>query len=323
VGDAFEAFYRDHLVPALAPFEARRRHVQSRMLLGGLIAGGAAAALLPFAPAGFWSKLLPVAPAWFWLGGAALLLFLIVSMAVWGWARPRYVAQFKEHVIGAIARFVDPGLSFMASGGISQDMFEASGIFSEQPDRYRSEDLVHGTVGRTALEFAEVHAEEKHTDSKGNERWDTIFRGVLLVADFNKDFQGITVVLPDVAERLLGRFGQTLQSLGGDLVRLEDPDFERAFVVRSSDQVEARYILSPALMQRILAFSAKARCRPSLSFCHSRLFLALPESRDLFEPPLFRSPVRRNVVGTYLHDLQLAVGVVEDLNLNTRIWSKA
>jgi Protein of unknown function (DUF3137) len=146
---------------------------------------------------------------------------------------------------------------------------------------------------------------------------------VLLVADFNKRFQGTTVVLPDVAERLLGRFGQALQSLGGDLVRLEDPDFERAFVVRSSDQVEARYILSPALMQRILAFTAKAQCRPSLSFCQSRLFLALPERRDLFEPPLFRSPLARDLVGTYLADLQLSVGVVEDLNLNTRIWSKA
>jgi hypothetical protein len=320
----FEAFYRDQLVPALAPLEEQRRRALGRVAVASPIVAGVGAVALLFVPAELWDALLELAPAWVWLGGAAALLFLLTAGVVWGASRGGYVRQFKETAIPAIARFVDPGLAFVAARGIDQRTFEASGIFSQEPDRYRSEDLVFGTVGRTTLEFSEVLAEKKHKDSKGRTSWSTIFRGVFLVADFNKHFHGETVVRPDFAERLLGRFGQALQGLGNStLVKLEDPEFERAFVVHSSDQVEARYILSPALMQRILAFSAKVKTRPALSFCQSRLFLALSESRNLFEPPLFGSLLALGLFTTYLRDLELAVGVVEDLNLNTRIWSKS
>ena len=72
------------------------------------------------------------------------------------------------------------------------------------------------------------------------------------MADFNKNFNGHTVVLPDTAEKILGKFGQSLQSMSsrGELVKLEDPEFEKEFCVYGDDQVEARYILSPALMKR-------------------------------------------------------------------------
>ena len=42
-------------------------------------------------------------------------------------------------------------------------------------------------------------------------------------ADFNKDFQGATVVLPDVAQRRLGFLGQQLQAMNiarGQLIKL-------------------------------------------------------------------------------------------------------
>lgn len=39
-----------------------------------------------------------------------------------------------------------------------------------------------------------------------------------------------------------------------DVVRLEDPEFEKIFVVYSSDEVEARYILSTSFMERLVEF---------------------------------------------------------------------
>ena len=41
------------------------------------------------------------------------------------------------------------------------------------------------------------------------------------------------------------------------LVKLEDPEFEKHFVVSGEDQVEARYILSTCLMQRLTDFRNK------------------------------------------------------------------
>ena len=48
--------------------------------------------------------------------------------------------------------------------------------------------------------------------------------------------------------------GQKLQSFTTafskrQLIKLEDPEFEKLFAVYGDDQIEARYILTPALMQ--------------------------------------------------------------------------
>ena len=71
----------------------------------------------------------------------------------------------------------------------------------------------------------------------------------------------MTLLYPDTAEKMFGKFGQSLQSLNGkmahggrDVVKLEDPEFEKEFVVYAHDQVEARYVLSPSLMRRLLEF---------------------------------------------------------------------
>jgi len=150
---------------------------------------------------------------------------------------------------------------------------------------------------------------------------------MLFIADFNKHFHGRTFVLPDLAQRLLGRIGQALQGIAsggrGDLVKLEDPEFERAFVVYSDDQVEARYILSPSLMRRILDVREKAGGRVYLAFRGSQLYLAMSQGRNLFEPPRRGTWLSQAAAEQHLRDLQLLVGFVEDLNLNTRIWTKA
>ena len=101
-----------------------------------------------------------------------------------------------------------------------------------------------------------------------------------------------------------------------------DPEFEKLFVVYGTDQIESRYILSPALMQRIVEFKTKRQKPIYLSFVGSSIFVALSETRPLFEPKIFSSILDFKTVCGYFEDLRVAVEIVEDLNLNTRIWSK-
>ncbi len=241
-----------------------------------------------------------------------------------------YAASFKTAVIAPLIKFVDPALAYNPSQSIPQETFIRSRMFNTKPDRYKGDDLVSGKVGATQMSFSEVHAEYKTTtrDSKGHTHthWHTIFKGLLFVGDFNKDFHGATVVSPDVAERLLGRFGQALQGMTFlsdlKLVKLEDPEFEKLFVVYSHDQIEARYILSTSLMERIVRFRNKTGNDISLSFVGSRVFVAIPLTKDMFEPKVFQTLLSFDMIREYFEDISLAVGIVEDLNLNTRIWSK-
>jgi hypothetical protein len=132
-------------------------------------------------------------------------------------------------------------------------------------------------------------------------------------------------VLPDTAENLFGSFGKMLQqwNISRDpLIKLEDPEFERCFVAYGNDQVQARYILSTSLMERIVAFRKKADRPIYLSFVDSKVFVAVSYTRNLFEPKLLGTIMDFDRLCQYSEDLSLAVGIVDDLNLNTRIWTK-
>jgi hypothetical protein len=199
-----------------------------------------------------------------------------------------------------------------------------SQIFKTTPNRYKGDDYVFGKIGQTQIEFCELNA--LHETRSGKHKTVTIiFKGLFFIADFNKDFSSQTVVLPDLAEKAFGFLGQKLQAMNfsrGQLVKLEDPEFEQEFVVYSNNQIDARYILSLSLMERIVDFKKKTGKDISLSFIGSKLFVAIPYNKPLFEPNIFKTLLNFDSIREYFDDLQLAVEIVEDMNLNTRIWSK-
>jgi hypothetical protein len=105
-------------------------------------------------------------------------------------------------------------------------------------------------------------------------------------------------------------------------VKLEDPEFEKMFAVSSTDQIEARYILSPSMMRRLLDLRARHGNELHISFIGNHIYLALPQNSDLFEPPSLRTPLTVDAVRRIIADLQSVLCIVEELDLNTRIWSK-
>ena len=65
------------------------------------------------------------------------------------------------------------------------------------------------------------------------------------------------MLLPDHLENKIGYLAQTIQGMkekyGAKFVHLEDPEFERHFAVYADDEVEARMVLTPAMMRKLTA----------------------------------------------------------------------
>lgn len=237
-----------------------------------------------------------------------------------------YESDFKHRVLTKLTKQVQPGLEYCPHDGLPKYVFEAAGLHSGDIDRYETEDLFRGKIGDTDVWFAEVKAEEERTrtDSKGNTEhyWVTIFEGILFIADFHKDFVSDVTVLPDVGEKHFGWFGKIMQNLSGNVVRLENPDFEREFVVRGYDQVEARYILTPDMQDRILELRSILGQSLHLAFRDSKLYLTFENHGNWFEPDYFRPSGDFHLLAKFVRELQYCCGIVEQLNLNTRIWTK-
>ena len=319
--EQFHGFFESDLKPILTELEAQRKRVLHSF-------GYLALAIVGFVGIG-----LLVIAAMPKVGPGVILIPLVIAFIIGAIVGPYlsrgYNQRFKTEVLSRIARFLDSSLEYRMDGTIDQSTYMASKIFPHKPDRYKGEDLVEGKIGATAIRFCELHSEYKstHTNNKGQTEteWHTIFRGLFFHGDFNKNFSGSTVVLPDSAEALFGKFGQWLQSFAFNrdhLIKMDDPEFEKLFVVYGTDQIESRYILSPALMQRIVEFKATRQRPIYLSFVGSSIFVALSETRNLFEPKIFSTILDFQTICEYFEDLRVAVEIVEDLNLNTRIWSK-
>jgi len=239
-----------------------------------------------------------------------------------------FVSDYKRRIVGEMVKFIDGNLAYNPENGIRQPAYMNSRIFLTQPDRYKCEDYVSGKIGETFIEFSEVHSEYKTEtrDSKGHRQthWHTIFKGLFFIADFNKNFAGTTVVLPDFAESTFGFLGKIFQSWNltrsEKLIKLEDPDFEKLFVVYGDDQITARYILTPGMMERLSEFRRKLNSTIYLSFRDSKVYVAVSVNKNLFEPNVFSSNDNFEVLREYFTYLDLAGRIIEELNLNTRIW---
>ena len=109
------------------------------------------------------------------------------------------------------------------------------------------------------------------------------FRGMFADAKLEKKIKGSVVVLPDHLESKLDYLAKNIQALknvnGNKLVTLEDVEFERYFAVYASDEVLARYVLTPAMMLRMTGLKKKYNRDIMLSFSGDRFYfaVAMPE----------------------------------------------
>ena len=233
-----------------------------------------------------------------------------------------YRHEFKKRVVGGIAKALEPGIEYQPYGGIGEDWFRGSQLYKTKPDRYDSEDLFSGRIGKTQIKFSEIDAAERNTDSDGNTTYSTIFKGILFVADFHKDFRSWVTVMPDIAERNFGFLGKGLQNLIGKVERLENPEFEKYFIVRGGDPVETRYLITPKMQENLLSLRERFGSDFRMALHSSSLWLALPIQSDWFEANLHTPATSKRQIKKLFSQIATIFHIVENLDLNTRIWTK-
>jgi len=253
------------------------------------------------------------------------LAAIIIGMIIIGRRKGRVGYEYKDRAIPELLKSVLPEFRYYGGSCIDEGEFNGSRLFIA-PDRYTGKDYFEGCIDKTELHFSLVHAEERyettttetddngHTTTHTEEHWRDIFKGLFFAADFNKHFSGCTLVRAGKAGLLSG--------FSSSLVKLEDPRFNQCFTVYSSDQVEARYLLTPRMMERLLEL------RDSIggfeaSFCGSSINIAAGGfPYDAFEPDVRLPCTDQGQLARILGWVFTVANVVEDLDLNTRIWSK-
>jgi hypothetical protein len=229
---------------------------------------------------------------------------------------------YKQIVVTRVVNALGHGMSYSAESRFTKQDFHDMDLYLKRVEKWKAEDEVAGR--KNAVEYAILEARGTRTEGSGkNRRTVTVFKGLIVRLDFNKHFHGHTTVVPNSDSQILGGlFGEDEERRNKALCRMESVLFEQAFSVYSTDQQEARYILTPKLMELIMETRGQfgdIRC----SFHDSSVFLTIPHNANRFEISLFGSKVTpESTVGELAQVVGLAERLVDTLDLETRIWTK-
>jgi uncharacterized protein DUF3137 len=326
------ALYEEALSPALRELDRKARRF-------GALLNAATILAAPPALLAAWRLHVrhPGEERWILPLGVVLFGHLFARMGFDGWWKRR----FKRRVLAPFVAASQDGVRYEPDGFVAPEVFQSSRLFPLRAHDYRGEDRMSGADGAVRFEVSEIsarHCIKRWSPLKriDREAWVPLFRGIFFVADFSKGIEGTTLVLPRAAGALRQEVVKAIRQEGRgkrETVELEDPEFRRVFEVLSDDQVQARYLLSPSLMSRLVEFQRDRREPFALSLTAAKLFLALFSSQDLFKPIPPRevrealasadgaqAMLRR--LGDYSQDLRFGRHLVEELNLNVRIWSR-
>jgi hypothetical protein len=196
-------------------------------------------------------------------------------------------------------------------------------LFATRTDRFRSEDEVSGKKNAVGYSLHEIEAARREQHGRQSSMV-VFFRGIIVRLDFNKNFAGHTVVVPQREGQILGGlFGESETRRSKQIVRLENVDFEKQFTVYSTNDQEARYLITPKLMELVMEAQALLGTELRLCFRENSLFVTVPQDKDRFEVQLFGEAVTpENALGDLVDVVNLAERLVDTLDLETRIWTR-
>ncbi len=145
------------------------------------------------------------------------------------------------------------------------------------------------------------------------------FRGMFGWAKHDKEFKTSMLILPDHLEDKLGYLAQNIQALkkveGNSLVKLEDTEFEHNFAVYAKDEVGARYILTPGMMQRMNELKRKFNRNIMFSFYKDTFYVAV-YMPDGFLSLKGSSLKNKNIIDEIYNDIHTSCEVLKELHLN-------
>jgi hypothetical protein len=223
---------------------------------------------------------------------------------------------FKEDIIRPIVAFISPALSYHPTEHIRSAEFRTSQFSPEGFDSYHGDDLVTGNIDGVDIKFSELNVSKKQNDDDSK----TVFSGLFFVADFHKEFTGSVILISTYTIPFVNSYSNPS---GRSKVILEDEVFNEHYTCYAHDDITARYILSPTLMERLVSFKFNYPQNPiRITFTDGKVYIGIAHYLPLFEPAVSKPLDNYPKIRGYFEELNLAVGIVHDLDLNTRIWSK-
>lgn len=192
-------------------------------------------------------------------------------------------------------------------------------------NRRTTDDNFEGCYNGVKIKISETELGYE-TGSGRNRTYTTRFKGVLISLDVDKNYKGQTFIIEKGLFGYCRKVKVSDNKLANTLstppeVFLEDVKFQKKFAVFSTDQIEARYILTPSFMERFnsLRFAFNAS-KMEAGIKDNKILIALYTGKDLFRiANLFRPICDYKQLKKMADEFACLLELVDELKLDENI----
>lgn len=225
----------------------------------------------------------------------------------------KYKKETKTDIMNMFMKFFD-GFRYEPEVGLSYYDIQDSYIFPAF-DELHTDDCFLGTYDGVGVRICEEKLISNHVWHMKTRHNVITFLGVVLELDMNKEFLYHTFVVKDK-----GMMNALNKPKGFQKVALEDVVFENSFEAYSQNQIEARYLLTTAFMERMLKLKELyGGTNIQFSFNNNKVLIAINTKKNMFEPcSLFKSNLREKQVYNVFEQFMTIFSVIDILKLNQK-----
>lgn len=234
--------------------------------------------------------------------------------------------SFFKPIIGTIIEDVEyfPKKFFNYEKVLESQLFPELPVNKNSKNReiiFKGDDAIQGYFEKKYIEFCELNISEVLKSGSESKTRD-IFHGLFLIADFKK-IQFKTIVEAELFGDFKYRNPTELKK-----IKLQNYIFNKHFSVFSQDEIEARKILSPIILENLGKFAERHNRTLRISFINNQVFFAIgigsilePSLRDLLPfKEIDKNSLEKDAYKIY-KEISLASSIVKDLRLNSHISS--
>ena len=234
--------------------------------------------------------------------------------------------EYKQKVIPKFISFFGSTLTYSAKDGITIREFNYSDLVT-RPSGFEAEDLVAGTVDGIEVRLSDVKclqsnsSNNSNSNASGGHNSSIIFYGLYAVSKLNKNIPSRVILkanhivnntVSDIASTFLGNalVGKIHEQLETNILTTGDTAFDHLYTVKCADEGVARKVLTPTLIQLVMAFQKEIKVPVDFSFFDNEVHMAL-HGVNLFEGDAHKSFTEKDISSEYFGYINMIIGVAE------------
>lgn len=267
----------------------------------------------------------------FKLIGGFIVISMLVSYGFYFYSKKNTsgtgnYTEFKKSIFSRLVRYINPKFEYIEKAHIGLPELLHSDLLVEKNYSISGSDQIIGYYNSVPFQSCNLSVTYRPNFRNEKEGDDVVFSGNYFVARFPKKFRSSICIHPKkgffsgMADNNIGEYLNT----SGEKIRLEDPDFQKQFEVLCDDQILARYILTPAFMERLKTINIRNKGNMYIAINESNIVIAtnkqnaIDTGNDLYG--MMFTKIDMKLLNEMYVELTEQLSTIDTLKLNNEIW---